>query len=118
MCITIDISCWCIIYEMQNWSASSNRYKLYYSGMHIILSKQQDLKYFKRSGISAFSCSPVCETVYQVFCKCIFGDILLSENFLFRVFLVFVVWVHVGLQRLRSKCIHVLQMENVMFLLK
>lgn len=36
MHITIDISCWCIIYEMQNWSSSSNRYELYYSGMRII----------------------------------------------------------------------------------
>lgn len=49
MRITVDISRWCIIYAMQSWSSSSNRYELYYSGMHIIWSEHWGLQYFRRS---------------------------------------------------------------------
>lgn len=87
MHITIDVSCWCIIYEMQNWSSSSNRYELYYSGMHIIWSKYQELQYFRRSRRVRFflnSCSQhkmygECQWVFfyvceGTFCKWKYGD--------------------------------------------
>lgn len=50
MRIAVDISHWCIIYAMQSWSSSSNRYEVCYSGMHIIWSKHRGLQYFRRSG--------------------------------------------------------------------
>lgn len=74
MRITIDISRWCIIYAMQSWSTSSNRYELAYSGMHIIWSKHWSLKYFRRSRLLKFFIWFLAVNLCVcIFCKCILG---------------------------------------------